>query len=134
MAEDINFLKFAVNRVSDQQEFLAYFLKRYQESEEMSSDHLISILNCSQLDFYRLGLCKTPDVHADDYLDRLNRICEYANISTVELNRIIKTTGVMDSFAEFHSSGTTLMAARDKSSSSEGDDEDSETTNEQEDH
>lgn len=132
MAENnIKFLELATDKVSKDKDFMAYFLKCYQENENLSTDRLILSLKCTVEDYYKLALCRVPNMNADDFVERLNKISDYSNTSAIELNKIIKAIGVNERFGSTDFKGTSLLAARDKYSSDEDTEEDSES-NEQE--
>jgi hypothetical protein len=113
MTEKVNLLGMAVDRVSLDKSFLAFLMKKYSEYENISQQNLLSQLRCSEESYYKLCLCKAPDVEATDFLSRLNSISEYAHVSALELNRIIKRANAILKFSE-DEARSYLMAARDK--------------------
>jgi hypothetical protein len=115
MTEKINLLGMAVNKVSADKSFVAFLMKKYSEYENMSQQNLLSQLGCSEESYYKLCLCKAPDVEATDFLSRLNSISEYAQVSAIELNRIIKRANIILKLSEDEAQAQNyLMAARDK--------------------
>lgn len=117
MAENIKFLEYAANKVSREKKFMGYFLKSFQEVENLTVDKIIALLNCTIEDYYKLALCKAPNMNDDDFVERLNMISKYTNTSAIELNRIMKAIKVLDSFASLNYKGSSLLAARDNYSS-----------------
>jgi len=115
MSEKIKMLELASNKASNDSGFIAYLIKKYLEVENISEQEIISILHCTEENYYKLNLCRVPDVNANDFVSRLNRISEYTNSSAVELNNIIKRANAIlrlsGSNVEQHNY---LMAARDK--------------------
>ena len=115
MNEKIKLLELAVEKVSSNKSYLAFLINRYLESESISRQEMRALLHCTEEDYYKLGLCKTPDIESADFLSKLNGICEYTHTSTIELNQIIKRANAIVKFSEDQlGSGNYLMAARDK--------------------
>lgn len=117
MTEKINLLGMAVKKASLDRRFVAFLIKKYTEYENISQENMLSQLHCSEENYYKLCLCAAPNVEAADFLPRLNNISEYAHVSAIELNRIIKRANVILSFSEDEDQARNfLMAARDKHS------------------
>lgn len=114
MSDKLKLFELGFNKVSSDNSFIGFFLIKYAEIEKLSESDLISELKCSSENYYKLGLCKVPGTNDIDFIDRLNKISQYANVSVLELNKIIKR---VDSIIKFNVSihtDTILMAARDK--------------------
>ena len=115
MNEKIKLLALAVEKVSSDKSYLAFLIKKYLESESISQQDLRALLRCTEEDYYKLNLCKIPNVENADFLSRLNKICEYTHTSVIELNGIIKRANAIVKFSEDQpDSRNYLMAARDK--------------------
>lgn len=114
MNTKLNFLKSAITRVENDQEFMAYTLKKYCEFEKISEVELMSTLECSVDNYYKLALCKVPDISESDFRPRLAIISEYVNIDTSKLIKVIKHVHMVLQFTL--NTGSVLMAARDKDS------------------
>lgn len=115
MNDKVKILETANKKVATEKEFIAYFVSKYIEIEHITEDTIISTLNCTLENYYKLGLCRTPDINASDYLKRLNNISNYIGISSVELNKIIKRVNSVLQFTETKvDESSYLMAARDK--------------------
>ena len=114
MSTKLNFLKSAITRVENDHEFMAHTLKKYRELEKISELELIETLNCSKEDYYKLALCKVPDISESDFKSRLANISEYVNIDTGKLIKVIKHVQMVLQFTL--NTGSILMAARDKES------------------
>ena len=112
MNADLNLLKSVAERIENDHEFMAYFLKKYSEIEHLAEPQLLERLNCSIDDYYKLALCKAPDVNSSDFVHRLNRISEYTNIDPRGLNIVIKRVNSVLVFSDTNSA--LFMAARDK--------------------
>jgi hypothetical protein len=115
MTQKIDLLGMAVEKASLDRRFVAFLIKKYSEYENISQENVVLQLRCSEENYYKLCLCTAPDVEATDFLARLNNICEYAHVSALELNRIIKRANVILSFSkDEEQTRNFLMAARDK--------------------
>ena len=112
MNTKLNFLKYATTRMENDHEFMAYTLKKYCEFENISEPKLLEVLGCSMEDYCKLALCKVPDMKGADFGERIKAISEYTNIVSGRLTKVIKHVNTVLKFTT--SSGTILMAARDK--------------------
>jgi hypothetical protein len=90
MSEKIKMLELAAKKASTDSGFLAFLIKKYLEFENLSEQEILLKLNCSEEDYYKLSLCRVPDINAKDFIFRLNNISKYTNASNIELNKIIK--------------------------------------------
>lgn len=117
MTDKLRLLEHAARKVESDSGFIAYLMKTYLEVENISEQEIQSTLHCSVEDYYKLNLCRVPDINANDFVVRLNKISEYTNTSSIELNRILKRANsilrLSDSDIEQH---RYLLAARDKQS------------------
>ena len=114
MSEKIKMLELASNKAANDSGFIAYLMKKYLEVENISEQEILSTLHCTVEDYYKLNLCRVPDINANDFVTRLNNISQYTNSSAFELNKIIKRANsilrLSGSDVEQHNY---LMAARD---------------------
>ena len=113
MNDKIKLLELANKKVEGDGDFIAYFLSRYAEIEKLSQQDMMSALKCSIENYYKLGLCKAPNANSSDFIDELNKVSNYTNISTLELNKIIKRVSTIEKFSQLNNNPI-LMAARDK--------------------
>ncbi|MBN8790537.1 MAG: hypothetical protein J0I84_25945, partial [Terrimonas sp.] len=90
MSEKIKILALASQKAANDSGFIAYLMKKYLEIENISEQEVRSTLRCSEENYYKLNLCRIPDIHAKDFVLRLNKISQYTNSSAIELNKIIK--------------------------------------------
>lgn len=121
MNTKLNFLKSAVINAENDQAFMAYTLKRYRDYEKISESDVIGILNCSIYDYYKLALCKRPEVTEKDFSDQLKAICDYSGIDTEKLLPLIKRVNTLDAFTDAaKEKAAFLMAARDKEEGKNG--------------
>jgi hypothetical protein len=115
MSEKIKMLELASNKAANDSGFIAYLMKKYLEIENISEEEIQSALHCSAEDYYKLNLCRVPDINSSDFVTRLNQIAQYTNSSFIELNKIIKRANsilrLRGNDIEQHNY---LMAARDK--------------------
>lgn len=116
MNEKLEILEMAAKKVSSDGGFIAFIVMKYLEFEKISQKELVSILGCSEEDYYKLLLCRAPEVNASDFVKRLTNICQYTNASMIELNKIIKRTVSLLNLSE---SQEYFMAARDKNGKDE---------------
>lgn len=115
MNDKVKLLEMANKKVAGDKEFIAYFLSNYIQIEHITDDVVMTSLNCNAESYYKLGLCKAPSITDESYLDRLNNICTYIGISTLELNKIIKrVSSVLQLRDATTDEKSLLMAARDK--------------------
>jgi hypothetical protein len=119
MNKAIGLLEIGAKRLSTEKDFMSFILYRYMEIESISDSDLIEGLNCSAENFYRLALCKAPNVTAGDFVERLERICAYSKTTMVDINRIIKRVDAISKLSSVESQNSYLMAARDKGKKAE---------------
>jgi hypothetical protein len=112
MNTKMNFLKYAITRMEDDHEFMSHTLKKYCEFEQISETELLKVLGCPIGNYYKLALCKAPDVSQSDFMQRLVSISEYAHIELGKLIMIIKHVHTVLTFTG--KPGNMLLAARDK--------------------
>jgi hypothetical protein len=115
MSEKIKMLELASNKAATDSGFIAYLMSKYLEIENISEQEILSTLHCSEEDYHKLKLCRVPDINANDFVSRLNKISEYTNSSSVELNKIIKrANSILRLSGDNIEQHNYLMAARDK--------------------
>lgn len=112
MTEKIKLFELANRKIENQQEFMAFYLRKYLEIERISEKKLCSELNCSIEAYYKLALCKAPDFNALNFITRLKNISKYTGIEVWGLSRIIKRVNTIHAFSETDATAY-LMAARD---------------------
>lgn len=112
MITKLNLMQSAAARFENNPEFWASSLKTYCGSESLSETELLIEFNCSVDNYYKLALCKVPDIKADDFDPRLKVISEYTNIAVDHLTTVIKRVNTIRKFTGNPSN--VLMAARDK--------------------
>jgi hypothetical protein len=115
MTDRIRLLEHAARKVETNRDFIACLVKKYLEFENVTEEEMRSTLQCTKEDYYKLNLCKVPDINSSDFVVRLNSICKYTNSSAIELNRIIKRASTIMKLTEgIVEQRNYLMAARDK--------------------
>lgn len=90
-------LAFAAHKAAARPEFLAFFLKDYQRQEGLSEDDLQRFLGCTAEGYYRLALCMTPDLQADDFGRRIERIASSVGVSASNLARVVRQVAAVRS-------------------------------------
>jgi hypothetical protein len=111
MKERFELLKDAFRRISDNRDFIGYYLKKYCEFENITDQELAKKFNWAFEDYFRLGLCITPDQSSLDFIDRIDKISEYTHLSSLVIVTIIKHVAAIEHFNDI-SSDSMLLAAR----------------------
>ncbi|MBA3682073.1 MAG: hypothetical protein H0W73_13080 [Bacteroidetes bacterium] len=70
--------------------FMAYYLDQLILRENKTKEEVFVLLNCLPEDFYKLALCKAPEINAIDFKQRILKIAEYSNTSALILTNIIQ--------------------------------------------
>ncbi|WDO13957.1 hypothetical protein MH928_04470 [Flavobacterium sp. WW92] len=121
MSDKIKLLELANKEVADDKNFIAFFLVKYSEIENISKEDIINNFKCNLETYYKLSLCRVPDQSAIDYITRLNKISEYVNINSLEINKIIKRVNSVLIFLNSNHNNY-LSAARDKKNKNDSND------------
>lgn len=82
-------LEHTFNKLTADRSFVAYYLEQLAINENKSQNEIIQLLNCSEENYYKLGLCKVPEINAADYISRITKIARYAAVSEDILSNII---------------------------------------------
>lgn len=116
MNDKLKLLEAAYTKATTNSEFIAYFLSKYSEMENIQRPEIISLLGSSTENYLKLGLCRAPKVDFDDYPARLAKISEFTGVKLVALNQIIRRVNTISMFknVEVNKENVYLMAARDK--------------------
>ena len=114
MNHKIKLLAMGARKASLEKDFMSFVLNKYLEIEKIPETELISLLGCSKEDFYKLALCKAPDIAGKDFIERVRTISEYSRVPILELNKIIKRVDAISKLSTTESYNSFLMAARDK--------------------
>lgn len=100
--------------------FIAGDLRLYGSLNEIPEGKISSFLNCTQRDFYNLGLCKRPDPLSPLFRSQVEKIASYAGVDAQRLAHLLRETDSAKAMQvlqsppnSVHSPGY-LMAARDK--------------------
>ncbi len=70
--------------------FMAYYLEQLIVRENKTKEEVFVLLDCKSEDFYKLALCKAPELSAVDFKQRVLKIAEYTNTSALILSNIIE--------------------------------------------
>lgn len=120
MSDKIKLLELAFKNISEDRNFLSFYLLKYLDIEKVSQQEVMKNLNSSLENYYRLGLCRVPDSSSSSYIEQLNKISEHSHVSTLGLNTIIKRVDAILKFSDV-TDNSFLMAARDRKAKKEGD-------------
>jgi len=93
MGQPVELLRIAARRVASEREFMSFALHQYMAIERMTESDLMTALDCSPENFYRLALCRMPDRAGKDFMERLERIAAYTQTIKEELKGIIERLG-----------------------------------------
>lgn len=113
MSDKIRLFELANNELADDREFMAFYLEKFQEIENISQQDICLQLNCSSEEYYKLALCKAPEADSSEFISRLNNIGQHTGISVFGLSSMIKRVNSILSLSG-QSHKNYLMAARDK--------------------
>src|SRR5688500_14607706 len=103
MNEKIELLKYAVERISGNKDYMGFYLKHYCALENITDPELILKLNSNYENYLKLGLCIVPGLSDNSFVDRINVISEYTHISALDIIRIIKHVSTIQHFREIPS-------------------------------
>lgn len=87
--DKLKLLEITYNKVAQDADFIAYYFRQIMESGISDRQQLLSSLQCSEENFYKLGLSKLPPVHQPDYAERINRIATFAGTPPGNLKDIL---------------------------------------------
>ena len=113
MSDKVKLLESAAKRVSQDKEFIAFYLERYSLLENKNAQEIQKALNCTLENYYKLGLCKAPQVSMPDFTERLRRISVHTQSSIFVLSSIVKRVSAIEKFKSEAGETSYLMAARD---------------------
>lgn len=113
MSDKIRLFEQASDKLSNNREFMAFYLEKYQEIERINQQDLCSQLNCSQEEYYNLALCKAPKADSEEFISRLNSIGQYTGVPVLGLSNIIKRVNTVLTLSK-QTDKNYLIAARDK--------------------
>ena len=120
MSDKIRLFELTNNELADDREFMAFYLEKFQEIENISQQDLCSQLNCSSEEYYKLALCKAPEADSTEFISRLNNIGQYTGVSVFGLSSMIKrVNSILTLSGQSHKNY--LMAARDKTKKEDDD-------------
>ncbi len=122
MSDMATYQTFLINKVSSRKDYFAFFITQYQEYEQLNDEQMKSFLECSDNNFFRLALCRVPDMHADTFTRSIQKIADFANVPVMKLIRMLKRVSgleVMQQAAEKMHEETLLLAARQKTENEE---------------
>tara|TARA_R110002020_G_scaffold4272_6_gene19006 strand:- start:1715 stop:1987 length:273 start_codon:yes stop_codon:yes gene_type:complete len=78
-----NFIRYAAEKSAYDKNFVGYYLKQYQDKEQIAIGELLLHLGMKDLDnYYRLCICRTENIDIEN-------ISEQLNFAPMALNNII---------------------------------------------
>lgn len=111
MSDKLLLMKKAFNKLCINKEFMAYFLARYSDLENLTIGQVLLQLKCLEEDYFRLALCKVPFGDTADDFKNTQDLGNYVQVDTSALWQIIKYVNNLDKLY-LESSDRFLMAAR----------------------
>ncbi|MDP9352381.1 MAG: hypothetical protein M3P51_12675 [Chloroflexota bacterium] len=113
----IKHLAFAARKTTTRPDFLGFYLSAYQHLERLNEEDMLRLLNCHRENLYRLALARAPDPEASSFGTKLCQIAEWAEVSALELARMLKRVHALSRLEKADSSirrDHMLAAARDR--------------------
>lgn len=77
------------NKLVADKTFMAYYLHELIIRENKTQEEVCVLLNCDQEGYYKLALCKAPEIISADFKQRVLKIAEYTNTPALVLSNII---------------------------------------------
>lgn len=111
MNDKLELMKKAFDKIADEPDFIAFYLKKYGEQEGKTVPDLLSELTCSEEDFYKLALCKAPEPYNLKSREVLQAIAAYTNIDEVKISKLLQHVRTVLHFQNLGNRDL-LMAAR----------------------
>lgn len=122
MGNKITHQKFLIKKVSSRKDYFAFFIGQYQQHEQLDDDQIKSFLACSDENFFRLALCRVPDIQADTFAEKIQKIADFTTIPVMKLAQILKRVSgleVIQQAEEKSYEESFLLAARQKAENEE---------------
>lgn len=116
-------ISFLVNKLSLQKEYIAYYLHHYEvDGIEASRQQL----GCTTESLLKLLTCRVPDFNQADFINKVQRIAEYAEVNSDKLCVLLRSVNVKEKFRNNLQHGAPssfAMAAREKTDQKIDDDQ-----------
>ena len=71
MEKEAFYKAFLIKKVSSRQNYFAYYLSQYQNYEKLTDSELKGFLDCSDEDFFRLALCRVPEMYTNEFNEKI---------------------------------------------------------------
>ena len=114
-------LAYAAQKVAKRESYIAYYLAQYQRQESLTKKELQAFVGCTGEAYYRLALCQLPDLQANDFRQRIERIASFTGASALQISQVIRQVAavqllqkVPESTRLGRSANAMLLAARDR--------------------
>ncbi|MGA2233961.1 MAG: hypothetical protein ABSG23_00580 [Terriglobales bacterium] len=113
-------LERAFEKATELPVFIAGDLRLYGSLNGIPEGKISSFLDCTQKDFYKLGLCKRPDPLSPLFRSQVEKIASYTGVDAQRLAHLLRETDSAKAMQTFQApqmstrSAGYLVAARDK--------------------
>ncbi|MBA2612120.1 MAG: hypothetical protein H0U95_09120 [Bacteroidetes bacterium] len=84
------------NKLAADKGFIAYYLDQMAINENKTPEEIMVLLDCTPESYYKLALCQAPVINSTDFITRIKKIAEYANVSDVILANIIAPATIIE--------------------------------------
>ncbi len=84
----VKLFKNTYDKLCNDRAFMAFYLHEVSLKENKTPDEMAALLNCSLEDYYKLALCKAPEINSE-FDTRINKIAAYTNSSPIILSNIV---------------------------------------------
>ncbi len=120
MNKRTHYKELLIKKASLNREYLASYIERYMQFENIDKENIKLLLGCSEDNYFKLCVCLAPELEAEDFKERIDKIAAATSTSSLSIIRILKRVDMLQSIGD---SDVMLMAARMKESKNERDDE-----------
>ncbi|MCI0695707.1 hypothetical protein L0337_27355 [candidate division KSB1 bacterium] len=114
-------LAYAAQKAATRETYIAYYLAQYQQQEALTEKELQNFVGCTGEAYSRLALCRVPDLQANDFRQRIERITSFTSASALNLAQVIRQVAAVqllqkapESTRLGRSANAMLLAARDR--------------------
>ena len=105
-------LALAAQKAAERENYLAF--RVYKKTKGVGDEEIARLLDCEIEAYFRLALCRLPNLEKGSFGDRVRHIAKFANASPTALAKIIKHAESVQAFNRTVSSEhrNLLLAAR----------------------
>lgn len=98
MEEHTRHLFLAAQKAAEREEYLASRFRVYKETKGVGDEEIARLLDCEIEAYFRLALCRLPNLEKGSFGDRARHIAKFANASPAALAKIIKHAESIQAF------------------------------------